>query len=205
MSVLDAPLHGILAIALASAFLCGLRPFAVVFCLGAAHAAGWLPLPAGLELLQWTVVVAACALLAVAERMADALALHGHDEDLLLSGLRIPLGAVVLAAGLVDLLGAWGGRGLPVGAALAAGGQALKAALRAMGGLLGWHRTLTALVLMIDLGVPLALATAWLWPWASMAGLGALLFVALPAAVWWVRELRSRWRRWAAMRAGPLA
>ena len=205
MSVLDAPLHGILAIALASAFLCGLRPFAVVFCLGAAHAAGWLPLPAGLELLQWTVVVAACALLAVAERMADALALHGHDEDPLLSGLRIPLGAVVLAAWLVDLLGAWGWLGLPVGAALAAGGQALKAALRAMGGLLGWHRTLTALVLMIDLGVPLALATAWLWPWASMAGLGALLFVALPAAVWWVRELRSRWRRWAAMRAGPLA
>jgi hypothetical protein len=205
MTVLEAPLQGILAIALACAFLCGLRPFAVVFCVGAAHAAGMLPLPAGLAVLDWTVVVWACAVLAVAERMADALALHGHDEDLLLAGLRIPLGAVMMAAWLVDVLGAWGWLGLPFGAALAAGGQALKAALRAMGGLLGWHRTLTALVLAIDLGVPLALAAAWLWPWASMAALGALLFVALPAAVWWVRELRSRWRRWAAMRTGPLA
>jgi hypothetical protein len=203
LAALHDNLPAILALAVAAAFACGLRPFAVAFCLGAAGRLGWLELPAGLELLQTGLPLFVCGAIAIAERMADALALHGHDEDLLLSGLRIPLGAVVLAAWLVDALGAWGWLALPVGALLAAGGQALKAALRAMGGLLGWRRTLSLVTVSIDIFVPLSLALAWNWPVLALAVLSAVLFVALPVAIWWVRELRSRWRRWAAMSLGP--
>jgi len=194
-----------LALALTAAFACGLRPFAVVFWLGLAGWLGALTLPAGLELLQSGPLVVACGALALAERMADSLALQGHDEDLLLSALRIPFGALVLGAWFVGAFGAWGWLGLPLGAALAAGGQVLLAALRALGGLLGWRRTLVVVVLAIDAGVPLALALGWRGPWFALAGLAATLALVVPAAVWWVRELRSRWRRWAAMSAGPMA
>lgn len=194
-----------LALAVTAAFACGMRPFAVAFWLGLAGWLGWIELPAGLELLSAGLLVVGCAGMALAERIADTLALHGHDEDLLLSALRIPLGALALGAWFVDAFGAWGWLGLPLGAALAAGGQALKAALRAMGGLLGWRRTLVVVVIAIDVFVPLALLVAWHGPWIALVGVGATLMLALPAAVWWVRELRSRWRRWAAMSAGPMA
>ena len=196
--VLPFPVDGFswLALAVVAAFLCGFRPFAVALCLGMASLIGSLELPAGLQLAA-PAPVAICAVLALAERWADAKALSGHAEDWLLAALRVPCGAVVLAAVSVELLGAWGWLGLPWGAALALSGQALKAALRSLGTLLGWRRTLVALTVAIDLAIPALLALAWLWPGLGVVVLTLLLAVALPLAVWWVRELRSRWRRWA--------
>jgi Domain of unknown function (DUF4126) len=185
-----------LAMAVVAAFLCGLRPFAVVLCLGLASALGVIQLPAGLQ-LDSPLALSACAVLALAERLADAKALSGHSEDLLLAALRVPCGAVLLAAVCLDWFGAWGWLGLPCGAALALSGQALKAAVRSMGTLLGWRHMLVLVALAIDLSVPATLALAWRWPALGMLWLTLLLLVALPLAVWWVRELRSRWRRWA--------
>jgi hypothetical protein len=185
-----------LALAVVSAFLCGLRPFAVATSLALAGWQGWVELPAGLPLASG-LALAVCALLAVAERWADARALSGHPEDLLLSALRVPCGAVVLGAVCVDHFGAWGWLALPLGAALALSGQALKAALRSLGTLLGWRLTLVLVALLIDLAVPGLLVLAWTAPVMALAALSLLLAVALPLAVWWVRELRSRWRRWA--------
>jgi phosphatidylserine synthase len=204
MLITETGLVTLLALAIAASFVCGMRPFAVALCLGLAGSLGALELPSGLAVLQSAMALVVCAVLAMAERLADTRALEGHEEDLLLSGLRVPLGAVVMAAWLVDAFGAWGWLGLPLGAALAAAGQALKAALRAMGGLLGWRRTLAAVLLSIDLLVPASLVLAWNSPLFTLAVLAVTLLVALPAAVWWVRELRSRWRRWAAMSVGPL-
>lgn len=185
-----------LALAVVAAFLCGLRPFAVALCLSLAGTFGALQLPAGL-LLAGPVMVLACAILALAERWSDARALSGHHEDLTLVALRVPCGALVVAAVAVELMGAWGWLALPWGAALALSGQALKAALRTMGTLLGWRKTLIAVNLLIDLGTPALLLLAWHWPGLGVLVLTLLLVVALPLAVWWVRELRSRWRRWA--------
>ncbi len=205
MIVSNSGLWTLFALAVAAAFACGIRPFAVALCLGLAGTLDLLRLPAGLEVLQSHVALLVCLVLALAERMADNRALEGHEEDMLLSSLRVPVGAVVMAAFFVDAFGAWGWLGLPFGAGLAAAGQALKAAVRAMGGLLGWQRTLAAVLLSIDVLVPASLLMAWTSPFWTLAALAMTLLVGLPASVWWVRELRSRWRRWAAMTAGPLS
>lgn len=185
-----------LTLGMTAAFFCGFRPFAVALCLGLAGAYGWVQLPAGL-LLSAPLAIALCAILATAERWVDGRALHGHPEDLLLSALRVPCGASLLAVICVELWGAWGWLAMPLGAALALSGQSLKAALRSLGTLLGWRRTLVALAVGVDLAVPSVLTLAWQQPGPAMLLLAVLLLVALPTAVWWVRELRSRWRRWA--------
>ena len=194
-----------LAVAALVAFACGLRPFASAFWLALAAWLDLLTLPAGLMLLNHTSVLLLCAGLALAERVADTLALRGRDEDLLLASLRVPMGAMLCAAFLLELLGAWGWLGLPAGAALAASGQALKAALRALLALLAWSWPRRGLPVLLDALVPLAIALAWLRPGLALLMLGLTLLVALPAAIWWARELRSRYRRWAALHADPQA
>ncbi|MFY8087601.1 MAG: DUF4126 family protein [Rubrivivax sp.] len=144
-----------------------------------------------------------CAVLAAAERWADTRALAGHPEDLLLSAMRVPCGALVLGAVAIESWGAWGWWLLPLGAALALSGQALKAALRSLGTLLGWRRTVHLVALALDVSVPLLMVLAWHRPALGLALLALLLLVALPTAVWWVRELRSRWRRWALLIGQP--
>lgn len=205
MSISETGLWTLLALAVVAAFASGIRPLAVALCLGLAGNLGLLTLPAGLMALQSNAVLLVCLVLALAERMADTRALEGHEEDMLLASLRVPLGAIVMGALLVDAFGAWGWLGLPIGAALAAAGQALKAAVRAMGGLLGWRRTLAAVLLSIDVLVPCSLLMAWKSPLLTLAALALTLLIGLPASVWWVRELRSRWRRWAALTAGPMS
>jgi Domain of unknown function (DUF4126) len=205
MLISETALWALLALSVSAAFACGIRPFAVALCLGLAGSQGLLDLPAGLALLESTPVLLVCLILALAERLADNRALEGHDEDILLASLRVPLGALVMGALLVDAFGAWGWLGLPLGAALAAAGQALKAAVRAMAGLLGWRRTLAAILLSIDLLVPASLLFAWTSPLWALVALAVTVLVGLPASVWWVRELRSRWRRWAALTVGPLS
>ena len=195
----------LLALAAMAGFACGLRPFAVAFCLGLA---GWhtdLPLPAGLEMLADPVGLMVCGGLALAERVVDTLALGGRDEDLLLASLRVPVGAMLTAGLLLEVFGAWGWLGLPVGAALAASGQALKAALRALVGLLPDSGLRQLLPVMVDVALPAALLLAWWRPVLGLSVLGLILLIALPAAIWWARELRSRWRRWAAAGHGPAA
>jgi hypothetical protein len=201
----ETALWTLLALSVSAAFACGIRPFAVALCLGLAGSQGFLNLPSGLVFLDTTAVLMVCLVLALAERMTDNRALEGHDEDMLLASLRVPMGAVIMGALLVDAFGAWGWLGLPVGAALAAAGQALKAAVRAMAGLLGWRKTLAAILLSIDLLIPASLLFAWTFPLWTLLALAMTVLVGLPASVWWVRELRSRWRRWTALAAGPLS
>lgn len=195
----------LLALAAMAGFACGLRPFAVAFWLGMAAWQSEFDLPAGLEMLATPPGLFVCGCLALAERVADTLALGGRDEDLLLASLRVPVGATLTAGLLLEVFGAWGWLGLPVGAALAASGQALKAALRALVGLLPGSGLRQLLPLIVDVALPSLLLLAWLYPALGLSALGLTLLIALPAAIWWARELRSRWRRWAAAGHGPVA
>ena len=192
-----------LALAAALGFACGLRPFATAGWLALAGYLDLLELPAGLEWLADLPVLVTCGGLALAERVAEGRAWKGQDEDLVLFSLRVPLGAMLTAAVLVDALGPWGWLGLPFGAALAASCQALQAALRAVARIACPPALLGVLLILLDLALPASLVTAVRMPLAYLLLLLLLLAVALPAAVWWARELRSRWRRMTALGIGP--
>lgn len=94
---LDMP--SLLALAAALGWASGFRLYAVVFLVGAMGAAGWITLPAGLQVLQHPMVLAASGALLFIEFFADKI--PGLDSlwDLVNSVIRVPAGAA-LAAGV---------------------------------------------------------------------------------------------------------
>jgi hypothetical protein len=97
LQALDMP--SLLALAAALGWASGFRLYAVVFLVGAMGAAGWIDLPAGLQVLQHPMVLAASGALLFVEFFADKI--PGLDSlwDLVNSVIRVPAGAA-LAAGV---------------------------------------------------------------------------------------------------------
>jgi Domain of unknown function (DUF4126) len=89
----------LLALAAALGWASGFRLYAVVFLVGAAGLAGWIPLPEGLQVLQHPAVLAVSGALLFVEFFADKI--PGLDSlwDIVNSVVRIPAGAA-LAAGV---------------------------------------------------------------------------------------------------------
>lgn len=89
----------LLALAAALGWVSGFRLYAVVFLVGAMGAAGWMVLPAGLQVLQHPMVLAASGALLFIEFFADKI--PGLDSlwDIVNSVIRVPAGAA-LAAGV---------------------------------------------------------------------------------------------------------
>ncbi|MFP5466211.1 MAG: DUF4126 domain-containing protein [Gammaproteobacteria bacterium] len=89
----------LLALAAALGWVSGFRLYAVVFLVGASGAAGWITLPAGLQMLQHPMVLAASGALLFIEFFADKI--PGLDSlwDIVNSVIRVPAGAA-LAAGV---------------------------------------------------------------------------------------------------------
>lgn len=94
---LDMP--SLLALAAALGWVSGFRLYAVVFLVGAMGAAGWMVLPAGLQVLQHPMMLAASGALLFIEFFADKI--PGLDSlwDIVNSVIRVPAGAA-LAAGV---------------------------------------------------------------------------------------------------------
>jgi len=97
LQLLDMP--SLLALAAALGWVSGFRLYAVVFLVGAMGAAGWMVLPAGLQVLQHPMVLAASGALLFVEFFADKI--PGLDSlwDIVNSVIRVPAGAA-LAAGV---------------------------------------------------------------------------------------------------------
>lgn len=97
LQLLDMP--SLLALAAALGWVSGFRLYAVVFLVGAMGAAGWMMLPAGLQVLQHPMVLAASGALLFIEFFADKI--PGLDSlwDIVNSVIRVPAGAA-LAAGV---------------------------------------------------------------------------------------------------------
>lgn len=97
LQLLDMP--SLLALAAALGWVSGFRLYAVVFLVGAMGAAGWIVLPAGLQVLQHPMVLAASGALLFIEFFADKI--PGLDSlwDIVNSVIRVPAGAA-LAAGV---------------------------------------------------------------------------------------------------------
>jgi len=133
-SQLDMP--SLFALAAALGWASGFRLYAVVFLVGAAGLAGWMPLPEGLQVLQHPAVLATSGALLFVEFFADKI--PGLDSlwDLVNSVIRIPAGAAlaagVLGAGISGagptLFGWFDGR-----AAAERGAAAMRAAFIAQG------------------------------------------------------------------------
>jgi hypothetical protein len=121
----------LLALAAALGWASGLRLYAVVFLTGLAGAAGWVPLPAGLQVLQQPLVLIAAGGLLLVEFVADKV--PGLDSlwDGLHTLLRIPAGAALAAGVFGGDQAAWATVAALLGGTLAATSHVAKATTRA--------------------------------------------------------------------------
>ncbi|MDO8459036.1 MAG: DUF4126 domain-containing protein [Burkholderiaceae bacterium] len=121
----------LLALAAAMGWASGLRLYLVVFVTGLAGSLGWIPLPAGLHVLQHPAMLAGSGFMLFVEFFADKI--PGVDSlwDIVHSVIRVPAGAA-LAAGVFGADSATMGTvaGM-MGGALAATSFATKASARA--------------------------------------------------------------------------
>ncbi len=121
----------LLALAAAMGWASGLRLYLVVFITGLAGSLGWIPLPAGLHVLQHPAMLAGSGFMLFVEFFADKI--PGVDSlwDIVHSVIRVPAGAA-LAAGVFGADSATMGTvaGM-LGGALAATSFATKASTRA--------------------------------------------------------------------------
>ena len=85
----------LLALAAALGWASGFRLYAVMFLTGAMGAAGWIALPAGLQLLQHPAVLAASGVMMLVEFFADKVPWLDSLWDAVHSVIRIPAGALL--------------------------------------------------------------------------------------------------------------
>jgi len=121
----------LLALAGALGWASGFRLYAVVFLVGMAGAAGWMDLPAGLQVLQHPVLLGTSGFMLFVEFFADKIPVVDSLWDMVNSVVRIPAGAA-LAAGVFGAdSGALALAAALLGGTLAATSQAAKTTTRA--------------------------------------------------------------------------
>jgi len=176
----------LVALAAALGWASGLRLYAVVFLTGAAGFMGWVPLPAGLQVLQQPVVLGTSFLLFVVEFFADKI--PGVDTlwDALHTFIRIPAGAALAFGALNGAFGVdgntWALLAALAGGTLAATSHAAKATTRAAANTSPEPFSNIALSLAGDLAVPGMLWLAFnhplvFWPVLAVAVISALVLI----------------------------
>jgi uncharacterized membrane protein len=120
------------ALAVALAWIAGIRAYLAVFAIGVAGLAGWLELPGELALCQSPWVLATSGLLTVVEFTTDKIPGVDSGWDLLQTLVRIPAGAFLAGATLGDAETGLSSAGLLSGAAAALSAHALKTGTRAL-------------------------------------------------------------------------
>ena len=192
---MELDLSHLVALAAALGWASGMRLYAVVFLTGAVGYLGWVPLPAGLQLLQHPMVLGASLLLLVTEFVADKV--PGVDTlwDAVHTFIRIPAGAALAAATIGGDSAAWSLVAALAGGTLAATAHAAKATTRAAANTSPEPFSNIGLSLLGDVAVPAMLWLAWshpLWFWPALA---VALAVALTLLVVLFRFLRGLFGR----------
>jgi hypothetical protein len=121
----------LLALAAALGWASGLRLYAVVFFTGLAGWLGWVPLPAGLQILQNPLVLGASGLMLTIEFFADKIPGLDTVWDAVHTFIRIPAGMALAAAVFGGDSGVWTTIAALLGGTLAATSHAAKATTRA--------------------------------------------------------------------------
>lgn len=183
------------ALAAALGWASGMRLYAVVFLTGLAGHLGWVPLPAGLQLLQQPAVLWASGAMLALEFLADKIPLVDSLWDTVHTVVRIPAGAA-LAAGVFGFDGSQMAlvAGL-MGGTLAATSHLAKASTRAAVNTSPEPFSNIGLSLLGDAAVPTLLWLSWEHPlWFGVALLLAVA-LALVMLVLTFKFLRALLRR----------
>lgn len=200
---LDLP--ALLALAAALGWASGIRLYAVVFVTGMAGVLGWLPLPAGLQVLQHPAMLAASGAMLLVEFFADKI--PGLDSlwDALHAVIRIPAGAA-LAAGVFGADNTtMGAVAALLGGSLAATSFATKAVTRAAANTSPEPFSNIGLSLLGDAAVPTMLWLSWEHPLWFFAALAVALVMMVALIVLLLRFVRALARKWRGRSALPAA
>jgi len=162
----DIGLPHLFALAAALGWASGMRLYATVFLVGMAGRLGWLPLPAGLEVLTHNAVLIAAGVLMAIEFLADKIPVVDSLWDTLHTVIRIPAGAALAAGALGADSQSWAVIAALMGGALAATAHAAKAGTRAAANTSPEPFSNIALSLAGDAFVPAMLWLAWTHPFA---------------------------------------
>ena len=185
----------LLALAAALGWASGLRLYAVLFLTGLAGYLGWVELPAGLQVLQQPLVLAASGAMLLIEFLADKIPLVDSLWDALHTLIRIPAGAALAAAVFGGDNATWATIAALMGGALAATSHTAKATTRAAINTSPEPFSNIAASLAGDALVPLMLWLAWTHPLIF----SVLLLLALAVMVWLIHNLwrfvRALWNR----------
>ncbi|WP_284619804.1 DUF4126 domain-containing protein [Aquabacterium humicola] len=149
----------LVALAAALGWASGLRLYAVVFLTGLAGFLGWVPLPAGLKILEHPLVLGAAGLMLAIEFFADKIPALDSLWDAVHTVIRIPAGAALAAAVFGGDQAVWATVAALAGGTLAATSHVAKTTTRAAANTSPEPFSNVALSLAGDLAVP---AMLWL-------------------------------------------
>jgi hypothetical protein len=185
----------LVALAAALGWASGLRLYAVLFFTGLAGVLGWVPLPAGLQILQHPLMLGASGLMLALEFFADKI--PGLDTlwDLAHTLLRIPAGAALAAAVFGGDSASWMTAAALLGGTLAATAHTAKTATRAAVNTSPEPFSNIGLSLAGDAAVPAMLWLAWAHPPWFFVALAVALVTAVGLIVGMFRFLRALARR----------
>ena len=183
------------AIAAAMGWASGLRLYAVVFLTGLAGFLGWVPLPAGLHLLQHPLVLGASGLMLAVEFFADKIPGLDTVWDAVHTFIRIPAGMALAAGVLGGDSSVWTLIAALMGGALAATSHAAKATTRAAANTSPEPFSNLALSLAGDAAVPTMLWLAWTHPLLGLAVLAVAVLVMVVTIIVLFRFMRALLRR----------
>jgi hypothetical protein len=196
-SELNLDLAQLAALAAALGWASGLRLYAVVFITGAAGYLGWLPLPAGLQILQHPVVLGASFVMFVVEFVADKIPGVDTVWDALHTLIRIPAGAALAAGVFGGDSATWAAVAALAGGTLAATAHTAKATTRAAANTSPEPFSNVGLSLAGDLAVPGLLWLAWEQPWVFFPVLSLAVVLSIVLIVVLFRFLRALFKRFA--------
>jgi hypothetical protein len=183
------------ALAAALGWASGVRLYAVVFITGAAGYLGWLPLPAGLHILQNPLVLAGAFVLFVVEFVADKIPAVDPLWDAVHTFIRIPAGAALAAGALGADHATWAVLAALAGGTLAATAHTAKATTRAAANTSPEPVSNWLLSLAGDAAVPTMLWLAVAHPVVFWPVLALALVLAVVLIVVFFRFLRALLKR----------
>jgi Domain of unknown function (DUF4126) len=194
MAALPIDTASLLAIAAALGWASGLRLYAVVFLTGLAGRLGWVELPAGLHVLQSSVMLGASGAMLFVEFFADKI--PGVDTlwDMVHTVVRIPAGAALAAAVFGADQSSWAMAAALLGGTLAATSHVAKATTRAALNASPEPFSNIAMSLVGDSVVPASLWLSWAHPHVLFAAL-AVALVVMVAAIWFFAKFLRRLAR----------